>query len=216
MSEVLVKNDIQETEIFLTVLDRVHKPIIIDRSTEEEIILHCESSTPNVTYKWLNKAGEEILSTDQKYIAPRPKENVALICTVTDGWSEERESIRISPGRTQIYIIIIIIIMAAILVCCRSIAGFMFYKRFYRRSHKPGGVRTMSGESDYLPYKPGGVRTMSEESDYLSDKAASSTSSSVTSSSSLLEDEMFSVTRNTPLHTESADLGVNEVYLYPG
>ncbi|XP_072262802.1 programmed cell death 1 ligand 1-like [Pyxicephalus adspersus] len=102
-----------DKRVELSVSDRVSKPIIIDQSTKEEISLHCTSSTPNVTYKWRQKLGNEILSTEQKFIAPRPKKKVALICTVNDAWSEDSKSITISntpeSGGNQICIIFAIL-----------------------------------------------------------------------------------------------------------
>ncbi|XP_018429426.1 PREDICTED: uncharacterized protein LOC108802036 [Nanorana parkeri] len=95
-SEVLVNNYIQETELWLSVLDRVSKPTIYDSSSSQEINLSCISSTINVTYTWLDQTRGETVSTNQQdYIAPRPKENVVLTCTVNNYLSEDSESITI-------------------------------------------------------------------------------------------------------------------------
>ncbi|XP_077335697.1 uncharacterized protein LOC143981594 isoform X1 [Lithobates pipiens] len=103
-SEAIVNNFFQITEIQLTVLDRVSKPIVFDDSTDQTIILHCVSSTINVTYKWLVN-GRETETTKQTYMAPRPKEDVVVRCTVNNTVSKDSQSITIIPYKTGFTII---------------------------------------------------------------------------------------------------------------
>ncbi|XP_077335695.1 uncharacterized protein LOC143981591 isoform X2 [Lithobates pipiens] len=85
--------------VVLSVIDRVSKPIIFDISTDQTIILHCVSSTINVTYKWLVN-GRETETTKQTYMAPRPKEDVVVRCTVNNTVSKDSQSITIIPYKT--------------------------------------------------------------------------------------------------------------------
>ncbi|XP_077335698.1 uncharacterized protein LOC143981594 isoform X2 [Lithobates pipiens] len=90
--------------VVLSVIDRVSKPIVFDDSTDQTIILHCVSSTINVTYKWLVN-GRETETTKQTYMAPRPKEDVVVRCTVNNTVSKDSQSITIIPYKTGFTII---------------------------------------------------------------------------------------------------------------
>ncbi|XP_040190060.1 uncharacterized protein LOC120921618 [Rana temporaria] len=79
---------------------QVLNPTIHDRSTKEQIILDCApSSITNVTYEWVDSEGRS-LSTQQRYIVPRPKEDITLTCTVDNRLSKESQNITI-PYRTE-------------------------------------------------------------------------------------------------------------------
>ncbi|KAM5125048.1 lymphocyte function-associated antigen 3-like, partial [Mantella aurantiaca] len=124
-SEVLITRNIQETEIHLSVLDRVSKPLIYDNSTGQKIILRCVSSTLGVTYKWV-KNRVETVSTEPDYIAPRARENVEMSCTVNNTVSEDSESISIllaqEYGRHHFSIGIAMLVFITVV--------YLSYKRF--------------------------------------------------------------------------------------
>ncbi|XP_077335666.1 CD48 antigen-like [Lithobates pipiens] len=67
-AEVLVNSIYQYTDITLTVRACPDEPNITDQSTEENIVLYCESSTPGVTYKWFNQT--ESVGNKQSYSEP--------------------------------------------------------------------------------------------------------------------------------------------------
>lgn len=79
--------------------EQVLKPTIHDSSTKEQLILDCVSSITNVTYEWVDSKGKS-LSTQQRYIVPRPKEDVTLTCILDSRLSKESQNITI-PYSTE-------------------------------------------------------------------------------------------------------------------
>ncbi|XP_073473633.1 uncharacterized protein [Aquarana catesbeiana] len=128
-SEAIVNNFIQETEIRLSVFDRVSKPIISDSSTDEQIILHCESSTINVSYKWLVN-GRETETTEQDYKAPRPEEDVVVSCSVNNTVSKDSQSIPITTYKTgfrrhRFYTIFAVVLFLLFLIVILNVRCFI-------------------------------------------------------------------------------------------
>ncbi|XP_068127025.1 uncharacterized protein [Hyperolius riggenbachi] len=95
-SEALVDNRFQETDIRLIVRDRVSKPTIPQCTTEGKLIVSCETSTPDVTYKWLARNGTT-LSREQTYTPGRETEEVILICIVDNKVSHDSSNVTIAP-----------------------------------------------------------------------------------------------------------------------
>ncbi|XP_077335679.1 uncharacterized protein LOC143981584 [Lithobates pipiens] len=102
-AEVLVNSIYQYTDITLTVRACPDEPNITDQSTEENILLYCESSTPGVTYKWFNQRSS--IGNEQSYSEPRPKNYVTLICVVDNEVCKKNSSIIIPytppPGESR-------------------------------------------------------------------------------------------------------------------
>ncbi|XP_040190102.1 uncharacterized protein LOC120921655 isoform X1 [Rana temporaria] len=174
-SEVIVNNFIQETEIRLAVLDRVSKPTITDSSTDQQIILHCVSSTINVTYKWLVN-GKETETTDQEYTELRPKEDVIVSCTVNNNVSENSQSRRIPSGKSEygrrhsIAIIISATLLIIIILMGIFILVFWFKRHWKCKKYERDVVFVVV--EPYIAYPPSNRINLPDvsESGYMCDE----------------------------------------------
>ncbi|XP_077335661.1 CD48 antigen-like [Lithobates pipiens] len=92
-AEALVNNNYQYTDITLTVRACPDKPNITNKTTKENIVLYCESSTPGVTYKWFTQT--ESVGKGQSYSEPRPEHDVTLTCFVENEVCKKNSSITI-------------------------------------------------------------------------------------------------------------------------
>ncbi|XP_068122425.1 CD276 antigen homolog [Hyperolius riggenbachi] len=91
------KFDTKKVELYIR--DPVTKPTIeVSRTADGGVLLHCVSSSPDVTYEWLAEDGK-IVTKQQNYTIARPREDLTLTCVVGDGVSEDRESIAIPHNR---------------------------------------------------------------------------------------------------------------------
>ncbi|XP_077335696.1 uncharacterized protein LOC143981591 isoform X3 [Lithobates pipiens] len=160
--------------VVLSVIDRVSKPIIFDISTDQTIILHCVSSTINVTYKWLVN-GRETETTKQTYMAPRPKEDVVVRCTVNNTVSKDSQSITIIPYKTEpgehIFptIVVVVVLPIVILIIFMIIIQVFRYKRCWKfKKYKRDAVEEMP----HISYHPSNGRTLPDilESDCMCDE----------------------------------------------